>query len=64
MSYKTEAREFLERSGVDPDIFDWDIAEIMADFAHVKVGESTSRVKCSVCPGGYSNGDCGHGAGW
>jgi hypothetical protein len=40
MSYKTEAREFLEKSGIDPDIFDWDIAEIMADFAHVKVGEA------------------------
>jgi hypothetical protein len=47
MSYKTEAREFLEKAGIDPDIFDWDLAEIMADFARVKVGEAS----CSICYG-------------
>jgi hypothetical protein len=42
MSYKDEAREFLEKAGIDPDIFDWDIAQIMADFADIKVGEAQS----------------------
>lgn len=43
MSYKSEARKFLEKSGIDPDIFDWDIPEIMADFARIKVGEQTGE---------------------
>ena len=51
MSYKAEAREFLEKSGIDPDIFDWDIAEVMADFAHVKVGEAISKQVCPICYG-------------
>jgi hypothetical protein len=51
MSYKDEAREFLEKAGIDPDIFDWDIAEIMADFAHVKVGEATNKQVCPICYG-------------
>lgn len=51
MSYKTEARDFLEKSGIDPDIFDWDIAEIMADFARVKVGEVENQYVCPICYG-------------
>jgi hypothetical protein len=46
MSYKDEARTFLEKAGIDPDIFDWDIAEIMADFARVKVGETEAARAC------------------
>ena len=51
MTYENEAREFLEKSGIDPDIFDWDIAEVMADFARVKVGEVTSTRVCPICYG-------------
>lgn len=48
LSYKDEARTFLEKSGIDPDIFDWDIAEIMADFARVKVGEQGSDLPRAI----------------
>jgi mono/diheme cytochrome c family protein len=51
MSYKDDARIFLEKAGIDPDIFDWDIAEIMADFAAIKVGEATSEQDCPACHG-------------
>ena len=51
MGYKAEARDFLEKSGIEPDIFDLDIAEIMADFSHVKVGEATSKQVCPICYG-------------
>jgi hypothetical protein len=51
MSYKDDAREFLEKSGIDPDIFDWDIPEIMADFARVKAGEAESTYVCPICYG-------------
>jgi hypothetical protein len=52
MSYKDDARQFLERAGIDADIFGWDIAEIMADFALIKVGEAVSIEDCPACHGG------------